>query len=567
MRHSSLPFVALAGLLLALTGCRTPSRSVGKPDGGTVEIEVMPSVGTGPPWLSDAEMERRAKAHAAYAAGIVRQMRDDSGGMLDYWARSVEADPANVPLALEVARRRLIRRENPAAIAVLERVSSQSGKPVVGTVWSLLGLAYVQSGRTNDAIGAYRKGLGDQASRLGAYASLGRLLVESGRAEEAMTLLAEAEKQQPDDPIFQLDLAELYGQLVDRAPAVAERARPRAMAALDRVAELKPTEGAVLMRLADRNTALGRSAEAEKILQQLRSGGSGGAMAAAKLAEIYLRAGRLDDAVTQLDILRRESPSNPLPPYYLGAIAYERRQFEKAVEWFEKALLLDPSHEGSNADLISALLTVGKPTAAVEAAERARTRMKPSFRLEFLHALALGRAKRYDAAVEAFLTAEKLAEGDARLLDHRFQFQVGAAMEEAGRSADAESRLQQSLKLNPDFAPALNHLGYTWADRGVNLDRALGMIRKAVAAEPENAAYQDSLAWVLHRMGKSEEALPYMEKAAQLMADEPDSTVLDHLGDILAALNRLPEARAHWTKALELDPSPEIRKKLEAAPK
>jgi tetratricopeptide (TPR) repeat protein len=126
-------------------------------------------------------MERRAKAHAAYAAGIVRQMRDDSGGMLDYWARSVEADPANVPLALEVARRRLIRRENPAAIAVLERVSSQSGKPVVGTVWSLLGLAYVQSGRTNDAIGAYRKGLGDQASRLGAYASLGRLLVESGR--------------------------------------------------------------------------------------------------------------------------------------------------------------------------------------------------------------------------------------------------------------------------------------------------------------------------------------------------------------------------------------------------
>jgi ribosomal protein L9 len=285
MRHSSLPFVALAGLLLALTGCRTPSRSVGKPDGGTVEIEVMPSVGTAPPWLSDAEMERRAKAHAAYAAGIVRQMRDDSGGMLDYWARSVEADPANVPLALEVARRRLIRRENPAAIAVLERVSSQSGKPVVGTVWSLLGLAYVQSGRTNDAIGAYRKGLGDQASRLGAYASLGRLLVESGRAEEAMTLLAEAEKQQPDDPIFQLDLAELYGQLVDRAPAVAERARHRAMAALDRVAELKPTEGAVLMRLADRNTAMGRSAEAEKILQQLRSGGSGGAMAAAKLAE------------------------------------------------------------------------------------------------------------------------------------------------------------------------------------------------------------------------------------------------------------------------------------------
>jgi tetratricopeptide (TPR) repeat protein len=100
----------------------------------------------------------------------------------------------------------------------------------------------------------------------------------------------------------------------------------------------------------------------------------------------------------------------------------------------------------------------------------------------------------------------------------------------------------------------------------VNLDQALEMIRQAVAAEPENPAYLDSLAWVLHRMGRSEEALPHMEKAAKLMEDDPDSTVLDHLGDILAALKRLPEARTHWKRALELDPAPEIRKKLEASP-
>jgi tetratricopeptide (TPR) repeat protein len=101
----------------------------------------------------------------------------------------------------------------------------------------------------------------------------------------------------------------------------------------------------------------------------------------------------------------------------------------------------------------------------------------------------------------------------------------------------------------------------------VNLDQALGMIREAVVAEPENAAYLDSLAWVLHRLGRSEEALPHMEKAAKLLEDDPDSTVLDHLGDILAALKRFPEAKEHWRRALELDPAPEIRKKLEAAPK
>lgn len=561
MRLSILPSVILVSLLmLAGMGCRSTPRS-----GGPSSVTEVLVTGTVAP--SDAELERRAQAHAAFAAGVVRQMQDDSSGMLEFWTRAVEADPGNESLAMEVARRRLFRREAPAAVEVLENVTRQPGGGAVGSVWSLLGLAYVQTGRTNEAIAAYRKGLGDEESRLGAYASMGRLLVESGRAEEAMTLLVEAEAKELANPIFQLDLAELYSQLVEREPTVAERARPRAIAALDRVAALKPTDGGVLMRLADRNTAMGRPAEAEKILQQLRSEGSGGAMATAKLAEMYLRSGRLDEAVTQLEVLRRETPSNALPPYYLGAIAYERRQFDKAVDWFEKALLLDPSHEPSNIDLVSALLTIGKASAAVEAAERSRTRIKPNFRLELLHGIALGRAKRYDAAVTTFLGAEKIAAGDVRLIDHRFHFQVGAALEEAGRSAEAEVRLQEALKLNPDFAPALNHLGYTWADRGVNLDQALGMIRKAVAAEPENAAYLDSLAWVLHRLGKSEEALPHMEKAAKLLEEDPDSTLLDHLGDIYAALKRLPEARAAWTKALELDPAPEIRKKLEGTAK
>ncbi len=495
-------------------------------------------------------------------------MQEDTDGMLDYWNQAVDADPGNLGLAMEVARRRLFRREPAEAIVVLERVIGAPGGPVGGAVWSVLGLAYVQSGRTNDAIAAYRRGVGDEGTRLGAYASLGRLLVDTGQAKQAMAVMSDAEKQEPGNPIYQLDVAELYGQLAERHGEVRDEARLRAIAALERVEGAGATDPGVLLRLAERNSAMGRGEAAERALQKIREqGGGGSGMAAARLAEMYMRSGRLDDAAEQLEALRRDAPSNPMPPYFLGVISFERRDFAKAAEWFERALLLDPVHEPSSIDLISALLSQGKPAEALEWVKRSRARLKPMFRVEYLAGLAHGRLKQHAEAVAALRQAEKLATGDATLLDHRFRFQLGVELEMAGESEASEALILEVLKSEPDYAPALNHLGYTWADKDRNLVESLGMIRRAVESEPDNPAYLDSLGWVLFRLGRFEEALPPLEKAVELLGDELDPTVLDHLGDVMAALKRWPEAKQAWEAALKLDASDVIRGKLEAAPR
>ena len=96
------------------------------------------------------------------------------------------------------------------------------------------------------------------------------------------------------------------------------------------------------------------------------------------------------------------------------------------------------------------------------------------------------------------------------------------------RLPEAEEWLQQVLDEYPDDVAACNDLGYLWADQGTHLQRALKMIRHAVAAEPDNAAYRDSLGWVLYRLGRYPEAVAELEKAA---AKEPAAEVLDHLGD------------------------------------
>ncbi len=126
---------------------------------------------------------------------------------------------------------------------------------------------------------------------------------------------------------------------------------------------------------------------------------------------------------------------------------------------------------------------------------------------------------------------------------------------------EAERWLEEVLDEFPDDPGALNDLGYLWADQGKHLHRALEMIQKAVAAEPDNAAYLDSLGWVLFRLGRLDEAVRHLERSVELLGEEPDGVVLDHLGDVYQALGRHQDAVRLWERALKaLDPKTEQKK-------
>ena len=185
--------------------------------------------------------------------------------------------------------------------------------------------------------------------------------------------------------------------------------------------------------------------------------------------------------------------------------------------------------------------------------------------MEFYTALAYSRQKSYTEALKHFVAAEVIAKAtDPNQLNEGFYFQVGATCERKGDYAGAEQYFQKSLQVAPDFAETLNYLGYMWAEHGTNLVQAREMIEKAVKAEPKNAAFLDSMAWVLFKSNQPAEALPYALKSAEL-SEQPDATICDHLGDIYAALKQPEKAREFWRKSLAVEPNEEIRKKLEAS--
>ena len=113
-----------------------------------------------------------------------------------------------------------------------------------------------------------------------------------------------------------------------------------------------------------------------------------------------------------------------------------------------------------------------------------------------------------------------------------------------------EEVLQQVLRLDPAYAPASNDLGYYWADEGRNLDRAEGLIRVAVEAEPDNQSYLDSMGWVSYKRGKFQQAKEFLDKAIA-PSSRPDPVILDHLGDVLYQLSQHDGAVATWKRSLK----------------
>ena len=552
---------ALAGcvaVLLALggTGCQSSAPGSGKPR----VLRAGQSYASRELELSEAD-ERQIEAHARFAAGIVEELSEAPEAALAHYRIAIEKDPANEALTIDVVRKLVELRRFEDARQILERSTAQPGAS--GLLFGWLGTVYKLQGNPNAAIRAHQEAVRRMPHNLASYQGLAQVYIEGGQLSDALGVLEEASKQPDVDTAFLVALADTLGALqATRNPAIGDL-RPRILSLLERAAALKPTEPAEVLRLADLYQIFGETSKSLPLYQRLLESAPDLPGLRERLAAVYLRTDNREKAAEQLEALSRSQPTNPLPHYYLGVFALEAKRYDEAVSAFNKVLLLRPDNEPIYFDLALAHLSHRRPQEALAILDRARAKFRPSFRLEFYTAAALTDLKRYEQAIRHYTAAEVIAGAtDPEELTYIFYFQSGVAYERAKRFDDAAVQFEKAVELKPDFGEALNYLGYMWAERGTNLERAYELIKKAVDLEPDNDAFLDSLAWVLHQLGRSAEALPHQLRAVELAKDEPDATLFEHLGDIYQKLGKIEEARKAWQRAQEIEPKPEVAKKL-----
>ncbi len=248
----------------------------------------------------------------------------------------------------------------------------------------------------------------------------------------------------------------------------------------------------------------------------------------------------------------------------LAEIAEDRKRWKQALVFYNK--IPDASPYAKNARVRSAWLTykLGNTEDAVSSLRKMAADNPTD--IEALVVLAdLNRdLKNWKEAANAYGQAiDNIGGAKSRLWS--LHYARGIAYERLRDWEKAETDLLTALKLRPDHPQILNYLGYSWADRGENLDGAKDMLIKAVSLRPRDGYIVDSLGWLYYRLNDFENAATQLEKAVALQPEDP--TINDHLGDAYWRVKRFDEARYQWQRALWLDPDeefiPGIKKKLQ----
>jgi len=297
-------------------------------------------------------------------------------------------------------------------------------------------------------------------------------------------------------------------------------------------------------------------------------------------ADTLLRLDRLDEARQELESLRADASVRDDADLRLGKLDYQMGNMAEAGRRFG-SLISSPEVAGEAFFYLSSIAErEGRTDLALEGYSRladagagllvrgraARLLMKKNERDEAFRMLDEYAAKERSEALDVEFAKAALLEDTGksteaiallklaleRYPDHPgVRYQIALIQDKAGLTRESVKNFESLLKQRPEDASLLNALGYSLADRNQKLPRAEQLIRKALAASPDNPAFLDSLGWVRFKRGDIPGALPHLERAYRIF---PDPEIASHWGELLWVSGKQSEARALWARSLARSP-------------
>ncbi len=451
---------------------------------------------------------------------------------------------------------RAIRRQGNATVEVLAAEAAILGS----------------GGKTGQALDVLRDGLHLHPDRgRDIYLEMARIMRQADETGAVPDLMDEALTRFPDEPLIWLVKIRSLAALsrfeealavageADRhfaeLPAIPGPESPDESMQLDDIPGTSPYPGlpadSFAVELADYHAQHRQIDQALAILQPLADRGELGLTPSLWLARLLLGTGREIEGLELVERILAQWPGSGRGWYLRGKVDEGRGDWENAISHYGRAADLDSYDPEIRLGILRAMLIAWERDFRAPTPDAAQGKRIEEFREQAMIAATLVPEK--DSEGQMMLGYAFRALKDLERASWRFKLaaenpdlrltaliQKSICHDENGEEAKARFALELLRREFPDDPEVANSFGYFLAEKGQDLDLAEGLVREALAADPGNGAYLDSLGWVMYRNGRFEEALDYLIQAVNVLPDDP--VILEHLGVVLNDLGQKAEA-------------------------
>jgi tetratricopeptide (TPR) repeat protein len=275
------------------------------------------------------------------------------------------------------------------------------------------------------------------------------------------------------------------------------------------------------------------------------------------LADLYISTNRYKDAIDQLLKLKQINDDDQIVRR-LVLLQLQEGKYEDALANLTsiKEMTVDDSYY-----LAITYAKLNRYEDALDAVSNVPITSKLGCETVMLRSSLLKDLGRQDASVKELTSAWEYFSSKGTCME--VGYQLATELDTAGKRDEGLAIANKLLEKNPHDPVALNLVGYVWADRGINLDKAHKMIKEALKARPDDPYILDSMAWVLHKQGRQNEALDYLKKALKKL--DTDATIHEHMGDVLRSMGKNKKALDYYLKSSSLSKKPreELKTKIQ----
>ena len=263
-------------------------------------------------------------------------------------------------------------------------------------------------------------------------------------------------------------------------------------------------------------------------------------------------------------IMKQEQDDPQIPMLYAQYLLSKNMEAE-SVPVLEQVVDLDPTNKAARMMLIGAAAKKEDYKQIIKVCEPGIEATPDALEFYYYLAIAYNQAEKPDSVISICKRALEHTTADSKKETvSEFYSILGDMYHTQKQMKEAYAAYDSALVYNPSNIGALNNYAYYLSVERRDLDKAEEMSYKTVKAEPNNATYLDTYAWILFEKGNYAEARIYIDNAMKSEGGDKSDVIVEHCGDIYYMTGDVDGALTYWKKALEMgSESKTLKQKIE----